>query len=274
MMLVNGQNIRKQLKIIMNKNLFNLNKKIVYVLGGSGLIGLKISELLSNHNAKVINLDLNQKKIKNFHDNEVLFEKFDCTDFNNSEKRISKIFKKHGYPEVFINSSYPKTKNWNSNSFERLHYTTLRKNLEIHLNSSVWITKIVAEIMKSKNIKGSIIQTGSIYGLVGQDNSIYKNTKMTENISYSVIKGGIINFTRLAASCYGKYGIRINTVCPGGVEDGKQEKIFLKNYKKRVPLGRLAKPKEISSVYLFLSSEGASYITGSSIVVDGGWTCI
>jgi len=258
----------------MNDNLFNLEKKIVYILGGSGLIGNETVKLLVNHNAKVINLDIYEKKHKKINKNKLIFEKFDCTNLKKSHAKLIKIFKKHGYPDAFINSSFPKTKNWKNNSFDKIDYNTLKKNLEIHLNSSVWITKLVADEMKKKKIKGSIIQTGSIYGLVGQDQSIYLKTKMTENMSYSVIKGGITNFTRLAASAYGKFGIRINTVCPGGVEDGKQEKIFLKNYRKRVPLKRLAIPREISSVYLFLSSDAASYVTGSTVVVDGGWTCI
>jgi len=257
----------------MNKvdNIFNLDGKTAYVLGGSGLIGIETIKLLRKYNAKVINLDVKDYSKSR---NKEIFIKFDCTKLKKIEKRLEAIFVKNNFPDIFINCSYPKTKNWKNNSFSKINYKNLKENIEMHLNSSVWITKIIAEKMMKKKIKGTIIQTGSIYGLVGQDQNIYLNTKMTENMSYSIIKGGIINFTRQAASNYGKFGIRINTVCPGGVADGKQEKSFLKNYKKRVPLKRLAKPTEIASVNLFLSSQASSYITGSSIVVDGGWTCI
>mgnify|MGYP001324713106 FL=1 len=127
--------------------------------------------------------------------------------------------------------------------------------------------------MVKKNISGSIIQLSSIYGIVGQNLEIYKGTKMAESMSYSVIKGGINNLTRQMASYYGKYNIRINSVCAGGVFD-YQNKLFLKNYKKIVPLKRLAKTDEIASTVAFLSSDASSYITGSMIMVDGGWTAI
>ncbi len=255
----------------MDNRLFNLKGKTAYVLGGSGLIGTEIIRLLSQYNSKVINLDIkNNLKNKNY----ATFEKFDCSNLNLIELKLNKIFKRLNFPNIFINCSFPKTQDWSKNSFKKIKYYSFKKNLEMHLNSSAWITKFVAQQMCRKKIKGSIIQTGSIYGLVGQDLNIYEKTKMTENMSYSIMKGGITNFTRLAASYFGKYGIRVNTVCPGGVEDGKQEIKFLKNYKKRVPLKRLAKPREIACAYLFLSSEASSYITGSSFIVDGGWTAI
>ena len=126
----------------------------------------------------------------------------------------------------------------------------------------------------------SIIHLGSIYGLVGQDLEIYKGTDMEENLSYSVIKGGINNLTRQMSSYYGKVGIRVNAICPGGVinaEDKKYlrtQKSFEKRYTQKVPLKRFARTDEIASAVIFLSSEASSYITGSLLTVDGGWTAI
>ncbi len=130
--------------------------------------------------------------------------------------------------------------------------------------------------MKRKRKKGSIILLGSIYGVVGQDTQIYINTGMSENIAYSVIKGGITNFTKQMASYYGKFNIRINCICPGGVQDkiNTKNKNFIKNYRKRVPLKRLAKSEEIANVILFFSSDASSYVTGNIMMVDGGWTSI
>ena len=72
--------------------------------------------------------------------------------------------------------------------------------------------------MKSKKVKGSIIQLSSIYGVNAQDMNIYENTKMRESMTYSIIKGGINQLTKQMASYYGKYQIRINAICPGGIE--------------------------------------------------------
>ena len=105
--------------------------------------------------------------------------------------------------------------------------------------SQSWLAKIAAEKMakfKNKNSDKSIIFIGSIYGLLGQDLSLYKNTKMRENMTYSIIKGGITNLTRQMASYYGKYNIRVNTLAPGAINGpvaglaAKQSKIFINNF--------------------------------------------
>ena len=75
------------------------------------------------------------------------------------------------------------------------------------------------------------------------------------------------------ASYFGKNGIRINTICPGGIIHN-QNKNFIKNYEKRVPLKRMGKPQELASAIVFLLSGASSYITGSTMVIDGGWTII
>ena len=131
--------------------------------------------------------------------------------------------------------------------------------------------------MVKKGIGGSIIQLSSIYGIVGQDLNIYEGTDMHENMTYAAIKGGITNLTRLMASYYGQYNIRINSLCPGGLEGhvaGKgdtQNPVFVKQYSRKNPLKRLGLAEEVASTALFLSSNASSYITGSTIMVDGGW---
>ena len=134
--------------------------------------------------------------------------------------------------------------------------------------------------MKQKKISGSVVLLNSIYGFLAQNLSVYKNTKMKENMNYSIIKGGILNFSKQLASFYGPSGIRINSVCSGGVNGHvkgvkkSQDKKFVSNYKKNCPLGRLAMAREIAESTLFLASDASSYITGTSLVVDGGWSSI
>ena len=118
---------------------------------------------------------------------------------------------------------------------------------------------------------GAIINVASIYGVVGPDFSIYGDGPSVCAAPYAAIKGGLINHTRYLASYFGRKGVRANVICPGGVFDG-QDPGFVKRYGARTPLpGRMAEPAELVE-RPFLASKAASYITGATIMVDGGWT--
>jgi len=252
------------------KKKYNLKKKKIFVLGGSGLIGFEVCKEFLEFESNVLNLDIKKKNIKN---KNYEFTKFDISDFKNLEINLFKIIKKYGCPDVLINCSYPKTNDWSKNNFLSIKLKSFYQNINLQLTSSSWILKIFADEMKKKKKLGSIIQLSSIYGMVGQNLNIYQNTNMTENFPYSIIKGGQSNLVKQMASYYAKYKIRVNAVCAGGVFDNQNKK-FVKNYSEQVPIKRMAKAHEISSTIIFLSSDASSYITGSNLIVDGGWTSI
>ena len=158
------------------------------------------------------------------------------------------------------------------NAFEKVSLNSWRKNVDMHLNGYFICCKNAAEYMKKRK-SGSIINFGSIYGILGPQFSVYKGTKMTVAAPYSAIKGGIINFTRYLASYYGKYNIRVNCVSPGGVYD-KQNKLFIKQYKDRTPLGRMADKEDIIGGALYMASDASKYVTGHNLIIDGGWSII
>ena len=123
---------------------------------------------------------------------------------------------------------------------------------------------------------GEIILRYVSYALLAGDPSVLEDRclnglKETYPIGMKKIKGGIINLTRSMASYFGRYNIRVNTICPGGVYDSQNSK-FLKNYSKLTPLGRMANKDEIIFPVIFLSSEASSYITGTTMLADGGFT--
>ena len=127
--------------------------------------------------------------------------------------------------------------------------------------------------MKKNKIYGSIILLNSIYGLVGQSPELYKGSRIKENMTYSIIKGGLINFTKQLAVFYGRNNIRVNSICSGGILD-KQNSIFKKNYINKTLLKRMGNPQDISGAVAYLASESSSYVTGTNLIVDGGWTAI
>ena len=123
---------------------------------------------------------------------------------------------------------------------------------------------------------GSIINISSIYGVVAPDQRIYtgaihQGKEINTPPVYSTTKGAVISLTRYLATYLAKYGIRVNTVTPGGVYNGQNE-TFVARYSERCPLGRMAEPDEVFSAVYFLASDASSYITGHNLVVDGGWT--
>lgn len=266
---------------------FSLKRKKIFIVGGLGLIGKEMSKALHQLEGSIYVLDNNfPKKFKKknyFKKNGINFIQFDCSNVSSLDKSFQAILTQYGCPDIFINCSYPRSNDWLQSSFSEIKLISLRKNIESNLISQSWLAKITAEKMvkyKNKNSDKSIIFLGSIYGLLGQDLSLYKNTKMRENMTYSIIKGGITNLTRQMASFYGKYNIRVNTLAPGAIKGpvaglaAKQSKIFINNYLKKNPIKKLGKPSDVAGAAIFLSSEISSYITGSTIVIDGGWTII
>ena len=257
---------------------FSLKGKVAYLTGGLGLIGKEISIALVTSGAKTIILDINNEKFSDEdyrriqkHKNSIHFELFDITDLENLESNLLLLTEKYGKPDIWINNAYPRTEDW-GNKVENLELNSWRDNVDMHMNSYSWISRIVCLLMK-KNGGGSLINMGSTYGLIGNDFTIYEGTKMTSSMAYSAIKGGIINLSRYLASYFGPDNVRVNNVCPGGIFDNQNEK-FVKNYSSRTPLKRMGNVQEIAPGIIFLASDASSYITGSTLIIDGGWTII
>jgi NAD(P)-dependent dehydrogenase (short-subunit alcohol dehydrogenase family) len=243
----------------------NLTNKIIIVTGGSGLLGREIINNLESKGAIAINADINV--VTNF---EVFSLYIDITSEESIENAIMLVIEYYGKIDGLVNNAYPRTNDWGI-KFEEISYESWQKNVDMQMNTTfLLIQKIMPELLKTG---GSIVNMTSIYGVVGNDFTIYEGTSITTAAPYSAIKGGIINFTRYLASYFGRQGIRINCVSPGGIFDNQDEK-FVANYERKVPLGRMGCPDDIAPAVAFLLSDDAKYITGQNLIVDGGWTVI
>lgn len=236
--------------------------KIIIVTGGSGLIGREIVSHLKSNGATVINVDVNE---------DAQTVKCDISNTKDVVELLTQVMKKYGRIDGLVNSAYPRTADW-GNKFEDIRFDSWKQNVDLQMNSVFFICQQVLKIMQQQK-SGSIVNIASIYGVVGNDFSVYEDTNLTSPAAYSAIKGGIINFTRYLASYFGKDGIRVNCVSPGGVFDN-QNPNFVRNYENKVPLKRMAQAFEIAPSVTFLLSDDATYITGHNLVVDGGWTAI
>jgi NAD(P)-dependent dehydrogenase (short-subunit alcohol dehydrogenase family) len=243
----------------------SLKDKIIIVTGGAGLLGKEIIKNLESKGAITINADINV--ITNL-EKQTLY--VDITSEESIENAIKLVSEFYGKIDGLVNNAYPRTKDWGT-KFEDISYESWQKNVDMQMNSTfLIIQKVLPELLKTK---GSVVNITSIYGVVGNDLTIYENTNITTAAPYSAIKGGIINFTRYLASYYGRKGVRVNCVSPGGIFDN-QHKTFVSNYEKKVPMGRMGNPDDIAPAVSFLLSDDAKYITGQNLIVDGGWTAV
>ena len=252
--------------------MFNLKGRVAVVSGASSGLGKQMARAFAEQGANVVLLarrierleelkkELEKKKVK------CLAVKCDVTsteDINNAAKLAEKTFKK---VDILVNcAGSSKDKGVLEMNDEEWDFT-----IATDLTSVFKMTRAFANIMKKKKY-GRIINIASMYGLVG-------NTEIS-TIAYHSSKGGVVNFTRAAAAELAQYNITVNAICPGYFEteltkpvlDTPQIQAFAK---RTVPLQRYGKEGELNAAAIFLACDEASYLTGTILTVDGGYTCV
>ncbi len=252
-----------------------LKGKIVVVAGGSGQIGKHTVDILLKNGAKVINLDFIEKKLnhKNY-----FFYKIDLSqekEIINFKKFFIKKFKKIN---ILINHSHYKgnfkklePKNNFFSKLENYPSDEWKKTIDVNLNGMFYLTKHFIKLL-IKNNSSVILNTSSTYGKVSPNMNIYGTSGINAPIGYTTTKSAIIGFTKYVATHYAKKGLRANILVPGGVKNIKQTKKFRQNYSSLTPMGRMARSNEYKHAVLFLVTEDSSYMNGSELIIDGGWT--
>ena len=260
------------------EKIFDLSGRVVIITGAAGLLGSEYAKGFSQAGANVVLVDQNIVKCKKLA--KILENKFNVspltikTDITNPEsikKMITKVMKKFSKIDVLVNNAiFPETEKNRKTSFENFPLAIWKKGIDVNLTGIFLCSQQIGKIMV-KQKRGVIINVSSIYGLVGPDQRIYGKTKTIKSAMYAVTKGAVPNLTRYMASYWNRTGIRVNTLSLGGVEED-QDKTFKKNYSYKTTIGRMAKKDEYVGAVLFLSSDASSYMTGSNLVIDGGWT--
>ena len=254
-------------------DLFRLDGKVALVTGGAGIYGAHITRALAEMGSHVVVASRNLEqceKVAEEMQTEGLRVSAEHLDLGSS-RSISAVCKdvvaKFGKVDILSIMLLPVRGNPSTVTEEQWI-------VAMHINSTGFFmaSKIFGEQM-IKQRAGVMVNIASIYGVVGPNFNIYGGTEMTSPANYAFAKGGMINFTRYAASYYGRFGIRVNCISPGGFQTDQPEE-FIKNYSKQTPLGRLATDDDIKGAAVFLASDASSYITGQNLLVDGGWTAI
>ena len=243
-----------------------LKGKNIIVTGSEGLLGKAIVVDIQKEGGIAICLDISLDTAPESH-----HYKVDLTHQEETENMVNQLLKTYHQIDGLVNNTYPRTKDWGT-KMEEVVLSSFRQNVDWQLNSVFNLIQLISNHMTIFN-QGSVVNIASIYGIVGNDFTLYNNTNLTSPVAYSAIKGGLINMNRYLASYFGKNNLRFNCVSPGGIQDQQPEE-FIKNYNAKVPMKRMGAPEDIAPTVSFLLSEKSKYITGQNIAIDGGWTAI
>jgi NAD(P)-dependent dehydrogenase (short-subunit alcohol dehydrogenase family) len=251
----------------------DLKNKVVIITGGLGFLGLQHIDAFHKCGSKIIVLDKNENK-KTIYDLQKKFKfKFYKTDITN-EKKIKavskKIYKDFKKIDVLINNAannyFPKKLIKINDGF---NIKNCNLDIEVGLIGSIICTKIFGSLMSLQKSGGNIINISSDLGIISPDQRIYKGLNFIKPVSYSIVKHGIIGLTKYTSTYWSNKNIRCNALALGGMYNN-QDKKFVQKIKKLIPLNRMAKKNEYQGCLLFLSSNSSSYMTGSTLVIDGG----
>lgn len=254
---------------------FRLDGRRVAVAGGLGRVGRGVAQSLHDAGADLLLLDVAEDGERllqslEFGRERCRLERFDVSDPRDLPERIQALEERCGELAAWVNCAYPRTPDWGL-PLERTGVEHWLRNLEMQLGSACLCAEAVARRMAGRGA-GTIVNVGSIYGVQAPDFRIYEGTDKTTPSIYAAAKGGLIAHTRWLASYFASSGVRVNVVCPGGLQNNQAEP-FLSRFNAKTLLGRMATPREIGDPVVFLVSDASSYITGQTLLVDGGMSC-
>ena len=265
---------------------FDMSGKTAVITGAAGLLGKQFALALAQAGAKVVLADLNAQAAEanalwlREQGLKAISVGVDVTDPISVQTMVQSALEAFGSVDVLINSAAldPKFDPANvgsqvANAFESYSLDAWRQALDVNLTGTFLATQAVVRQMLTQG-QGVVVNICSTYGLAGPDQRLYERPDGSRSFKpayYSVTKAGVLGFTRYLAAYYAGKKIRVNALTPGGVYNGHDE-VFTSQYSARTVLGRMANIDEMSSAMLFLCSDASSYMTGSNLVVDGGWT--
>ncbi|MBQ6756410.1 MAG: SDR family oxidoreductase [Oscillospiraceae bacterium] len=256
------------------KNYFDLKGQVAIVTGCSTGLGVQMAKALANQGANIVVVARRQNLIEQVADEiskefgvETLPVRCDITDTDGVNAMVDAVMAKFGRIDVLINNAGTGA----VAPAEDITDDQFSHEMEIDLFGSFKVARAVAKKAMIPAKYGRIINIASMYGLVGN--------KIAGSAPYHAAKGGVVNLTRALAAEWGKYGITVNSICPGYfytplTVDTLNSDFFQQNAKTMIPEERYGNEGELDSAAIFLASPASSYVTGVQLPVDGGYTCM
>lgn len=257
-------------------DLFDIKGKRVVVLGGTGHLGSAFTTGLLDAGAQVLCVARNSERLESLkskqkdHGDYLQVAICDFHDEISLRKHINNFEEKFGFVSALVNNAYQSS---GSPSFLKSNVTDIECSLK-YLSSTIMNTQFIANRMIANQTEGSIVNISSMYGLVSPKPYVYEGMSQYGNPPvYGAVKAGIIQFTKYAAIHLANLNIRVNSISPGAFPKvSDQNSDFIERLNKEIPNNRIGYPEELVSSLIYLISDASSYVTGTNLVVDGGWT--
>ena len=243
-----------------------LENKVAIITGGAAGIGKATAIRFAREGAKVVVWDLDEQRGNELakelttQGHTVVFEKVNTANYQEIENAAKAVFEQFGSIDILINNAGITR----DSSLKKMTLEQWQQVIDINLSGVFYCCKIISEYMLQKGY-GRIINASSVVGLYG-------NFGQT---NYVATKSGLIGMTKTLGRELGRKGITVNAIAPGFIATemvAKMPENVIQSMQEKVPVGRLGKPEEIASAYLFLASDEAAYINGAVLSVDGGMT--
>ena len=249
----------------MSDPLFDLAGRVVVVTGGMGQLGSVYAAGLAERGMRVASFDVASRSVPD--------------GVHAYEVDVDEVVTQLGIPHVLINNagldSPPDAPAEEVGLFEDYPEASFDAVMDVNVKGTLLCCQVIGGAMAREG-RGSIINVSSVYGLLSPVQDLYafrrdQGETFVKPVSYSVSKSAVLNLTRYLATYWAKSGVRVNTLTLAGVENDQPAE-FLEAYSERVPMGRMLDAGEALGAVVFLASDASSYVTGSNVVVDGGWS--
>lgn len=259
--------------------LSNLNGRAALITGGGGHLGFAIASALAEQGCSICLLDRNETSILTAKNE--LEARWNvgvasiALDLENESARmgcITEISACFGRLDILINNAAfvgdSQLQGW-AVPFEQQSIETWRRAVEVNCTAAFHMTQLCTPLLRASG-HGSIINIGSIYGVLGPDMGLYEGTSMGNPAAYAASKGGLIQLNRWLATTLAP-DVRVNCITPGGIARN-QAASFSKKYIEKTPLKRMGTEEDIIGIAVYLASDLSSWVTGQNFIIDGGWS--
>ena len=264
---------------------FKLDGKVAIVTGALGLLGREHCAALARAGARVVCADLDGEACRALAETlmqgnrrAALGVALDITEPDSVEALGERTLGAFGSVDVLVNNAaiddkYSSDASVDS-SFEHYSVERFRRVLDVNVTGTFLCSQRIGRRMVARG-SGSIINIASTYGVVAPQQDLYRRPDGSQaffkSAAYPTSKGAVLQFTRFLAAYWGRAGVRVNALSPGGVAQDPDPH-FRAEYAARTPLGRMAEPSDYHGALVFLASDASAYMTGANLIVDGGWT--